>query len=407
MDDSTIVFNKNNDIYLINKELKKSSLSFKNRLQSIIYDSNFVNLVHQNLNLPIIANERCGLWYTSEKSGSCYFKSTDGHTNVWSFSTRRLNLHLLPIIQQNGGIIIIDSTRRGKPMPDSLLKTIPIWCSVLNSILYEEEDDFWLNLPEIVPKHEYNSILKLIPSFIQTVRSMNLFSKETQKLRKPLKTIWLYPGCDPQILNDDAYNICLVSVSKQVPIHKTIQIKAKNDSILHFDYVQGSADDHELWVPRSLLPTFGPTQFWEIFDKIVDKSTGYLPSWINDDELEEMIGKLLLQTSDNGANEIEVNAVGDTGLYIGSINRNYEAKKVSNFKQVIVLSDKFRINEYPEKQEGNIDALIANYSIPNNKKGSNILRSILPDIMSKFDPIQVPLLILCGSGSDISVGVLA
>lgn len=31
-----------------------------------------------------------------------------------------------------GGCIIVDSTRRGKRFPDSMSKTIPIWCCVLN-----------------------------------------------------------------------------------------------------------------------------------------------------------------------------------------------------------------------------------------------------------------------------------
>ena len=32
--------------------------------------------------------------------------------------------------------IIVDSTRRGKAMPDALSKTIPIWCAVINLVLF-------------------------------------------------------------------------------------------------------------------------------------------------------------------------------------------------------------------------------------------------------------------------------
>lgn len=35
--------------------------------------------------------------------GGAYFKSTDGHTNNWSFNLRRPNLHLLPILIQSRG----------------------------------------------------------------------------------------------------------------------------------------------------------------------------------------------------------------------------------------------------------------------------------------------------------------
>ena len=60
-------------------------------------------------NLPLIANERCGSWYIppEQKAGSAYFKSTDGHWGQWSFSTRRLNLHILEIIGEGGGSVNI------------------------------------------------------------------------------------------------------------------------------------------------------------------------------------------------------------------------------------------------------------------------------------------------------------
>lgn len=54
---------------------------------------------------PLIANERCGSWYVppDQKSGSAYFKSTDGHERAWKFSTRRLNLHLVDLVEKNDG----------------------------------------------------------------------------------------------------------------------------------------------------------------------------------------------------------------------------------------------------------------------------------------------------------------
>lgn len=32
--------------------------------------------------------------------------------------------------------IVVDSTRRGKAMPDALSKTIPVWCAVINRLLF-------------------------------------------------------------------------------------------------------------------------------------------------------------------------------------------------------------------------------------------------------------------------------
>jgi len=86
-------------------ELKRSALSIHNRLRSITSDAEFVTSISAAYGLPLVANERCGSWYipTEKKVESVYFKSTDGHTNEWSFSLRRLNLQLIDVIGKFGG----------------------------------------------------------------------------------------------------------------------------------------------------------------------------------------------------------------------------------------------------------------------------------------------------------------
>lgn len=86
--------------------LRRSALSITNRLRSIEADARFVSEVAEHYGgLPLIANERCGSWYINptHKAGSVYFKSTDGHTGVWEFSFRRLNLQVLELARQRGG----------------------------------------------------------------------------------------------------------------------------------------------------------------------------------------------------------------------------------------------------------------------------------------------------------------
>ena len=80
--------------------LKHSTLRIENRLKSIEHDAQFILQVAETYCLPLVANARCGSWYIppERKTGSAYFKSTDGHQGQWSFSTRRLNLQLLEII---------------------------------------------------------------------------------------------------------------------------------------------------------------------------------------------------------------------------------------------------------------------------------------------------------------------
>ncbi len=69
--------------------------------------------------LPLLANLRCGLWYTPQHDGTCYYKSTDGHHGAWNFSTTRLNWHVAELAAKKGGAIIVDATRKGKRFPVS------------------------------------------------------------------------------------------------------------------------------------------------------------------------------------------------------------------------------------------------------------------------------------------------
>ncbi|CAN0474608.1 unnamed protein product, partial [Ectocarpus sp. 8 AP-2014] len=81
---------------------------------------------------PVFANLRNGLWYGKDWDGTCYFKSTDGHSRRWAFSYTRLNIHLAAAAAAAGGCIVVDSTRAGKRFPDSFTATVPIWCCLLN-----------------------------------------------------------------------------------------------------------------------------------------------------------------------------------------------------------------------------------------------------------------------------------
>lgn len=105
---SDLVFSEqaNHNFSRILGDLKRANLSIPNRLRSIQQDARFVEQVASTYGLPLVANERCGSWYIdpSLKAASAYFKSTDGHTGQWKFSTRRLNLHLLDLIGRHDGL---------------------------------------------------------------------------------------------------------------------------------------------------------------------------------------------------------------------------------------------------------------------------------------------------------------
>jgi tRNA A64-2'-O-ribosylphosphate transferase len=150
--------------------LKRSALSIRNRLTSIISDSEFVDSVAKAYELPLVANERCGSWYipVDKKVEGVYFKSTDGHMGEWGFSMRRLNFQLLDIVQKYRGAVVVDSTRRGKSMPDALSKTIPIWCCVINRALFTTEGEHAMYTPpQAVSSSEHAQISSRIDGFVQ------------------------------------------------------------------------------------------------------------------------------------------------------------------------------------------------------------------------------------------------
>ena len=74
--------------------------------------------------LPVLANLRCGRWYLRAPSPAetAYFMSKDGHRGQWDMSLRRLNLTLLDAVLAAGAALLVDSTGRGKPVPDSFAK---------------------------------------------------------------------------------------------------------------------------------------------------------------------------------------------------------------------------------------------------------------------------------------------
>lgn len=82
-------------IYRAARRIKRQENTLYNALRSIYEDSVFVaEIAGLWPALPLLANLRCGRWYSPRFYGSCYFKSTDGHTNNWDFNTSRLNLHV-------------------------------------------------------------------------------------------------------------------------------------------------------------------------------------------------------------------------------------------------------------------------------------------------------------------------
>ncbi|KAI1215025.1 initiator tRNA phosphoribosyl transferase [Annulohypoxylon truncatum] len=253
---SELVFSPqaNHNFSRILSDLKRANLSITNRLRSIREDADFVSEVAAAFSRPLIANERCGSWYIppETKAGSAYFKSTDGHTGQWRFSTRRLNLQLLSIIGNNDGCIIVDSTRRGKRMPDALSKTVPIWCCVLNHVLFPDTPVFheFYTPPNAVSESEHAQIESRIPEHVGSLRALGLdLDILRQQVKKPLRPMWVTQESQLVPMDevfDDFHPVICCTSSRRV----------LGGEMSEGGYIQGAGDDTENWALGLTPPVF-------------------------------------------------------------------------------------------------------------------------------------------------------
>ncbi|XP_042488923.1 uncharacterized protein C3F10.06c isoform X2 [Macadamia integrifolia] len=278
-------------IYKASRYIKRKQNSLFNALRSIYEDSIFVGEIKQLWpDLPVLANLRCGLWYSPQFESTCYFKSTDGHCNNWSFNTSRLNLHVVRLAGQSGGCIIVDSTRKGKRFPDSMAKTIPIWTCVLNRAIVnyvretrgkDENAQRWemssgceagstehvpcdwdcsLHLPLWVSGTEKAAIEDRLEDWTRQLEASGAdIGSLASILRKPLRPLWISQKTViwlNEVPDYDSWGftpIILVSASSSSGI-----IQQRSTSEYSWQYIPGAGDDEESWA-RGLSPNI----FWK------------------------------------------------------------------------------------------------------------------------------------------------
>ncbi|PGH08561.1 tRNA '-O-ribosylphosphate transferase [Blastomyces parvus] len=386
--------------------LRKSALSITNRLRSIEADSEFAQRVADYYELPLVANERCGSWYipTDRKAGSAYFKSTDGHEGQWDFSLRRLNLQLLDIVKKNGGCVIVDSTRRGKSMPDALSKTVPIWAAVMNRALFPDDKAFHdVQFPQnFLGASEESQIEKRIDSFVVSLNSLKLNMQELKaRLGKPIRLAWatrefFWPEY-PEEEMDNFHLVVLCSASKRV----------RGAEMSEGGYIQGAGDDSEAW-------SYGltPKIFWE------NKSTLFAT---DEEDLPGLIGELLEKHHREMEEEAATLIKPTANIYIGRRDRKCGSEANSREMNKENLFD-LQINcNDPEAERGADTSLTGtttekdqktlNLGCPLGKLGSRHLRKVLSKVEQfvalhfSRNPSQ-SLLVTCDNGKDLSAGTI-
>ncbi|KZV25549.1 hypothetical protein F511_26963 [Dorcoceras hygrometricum] len=283
-----------NSIYKVSRAIKRRDNSLYNALRSIYEDSIFVGEISQLWpELPLLANLRCGLWYSPKFDSNCYFKSTDGHTNNLSFNTSRLNLHVALLSGQRGGCMIVDSTRKGKRFPDSMSKTIPIWTCVLNRAIFKyrmalgglhasehdliglgQDSAYWdcsLHLPLWVSQAEKVMIEKRLEGWTKELEASGAdIASLASSLKKPLRPLWIsqktviWLNEVPDYDSWDFTPVILVSASSS-----SGNFQQHTTSEFSWNYIAGAGDDEESW-SRGLRPDL----FWKHAHDVIRSDPG-------------------------------------------------------------------------------------------------------------------------------------
>ncbi|KAI7831072.1 tRNA A64-2'-O-ribosylphosphate transferase [Kickxella alabastrina] len=397
-----------NSIHKIGDQLRREARSTYNRLRSIDDDAGFVRNVSELLpSYPVIANERCGLWYVDPSvahAQTVYFKSTDGHNGNWKFSLRRANTQLFNVLRQYSGCLIVDSTRQGKRMPDSFSRTIPIWCAVWNMArslvegLQPETGVTEVHVPpSIVSPSERSQINKLVPGFAKSLVESGIDVQGLlQGISKPLRPIWITQDHSLFMPPDftDANFIPIVCVCASAVLFNDQRVEASFGRSAYL-YVQGSADDHELWA-QGLTARL----FWKHRRQLLENK---------DTCLDVAQSIVLRERQSEGDDDLgacgKFNFVAHTNIAVGGRVGGRPPECWSQFDAVINCGSP----EYEPNKDRALESQYLFLSIPEGKRGQVELGRSIPqalEFVRSFvgDP-QKRILVHCSQGVDRSVGI--
>ncbi|KAI8925018.1 tRNA A64-2'-O-ribosylphosphate transferase [Entophlyctis helioformis] len=433
-------------------QVRKDTKSILNRLRSIQHDAGFVEYVARWMpSLPVVPNERAGTWYVHPSlrmhGQSVYFKSTDGHFGKWDFNLRRLNYHILAFIAQHGGCIIVDITRKGKRFPDAMAKTIPLWCAVINRAIakhqlgkdpadaqhtasgaasadrlegHQAKWDLRLHCPLSVSESEHSQMSALVDGFAdKLIASFVDVSAIAAMITKPLRPLWITPvtrmfmaseagrplWTDPKTELDFIPIVCL-SASMD-PLHMDTDDIPVMPVGSGFEYVQGAADDSELWAPG-----LTSALFWDHVDGLDLQNTTAAAC-------EQDVLSLIKSASAAGNDKDDCIASGEsskehfqwivgTGIAVGSFHAAAPPACWECF-DVIINCGAREFDSNMQHRDGKQGKLYVYLDIPEGKKGQNQLFACIPTVIESVSGKWMQpgrrILVHCMQGKDRSVGI--
>ncbi|KAG6836477.1 hypothetical protein H0H93_007646 [Arthromyces matolae] len=173
-------------------------------------------------------------------------------------------------------MIIADSTRAGKRMPDALSKTVPIWCAVVNRAIVRRHpgpdksswDTALYTPPGVVSGQEHHQIELRLDAWAEALYKSSF---DLPALPAPLRPFWITPATT---------TFPTFTTSSGSPFLPVICLSASRQSedarrTAGFSYIQGSGDDHELW---SMGLT--PAHYWRHASVLLSAGRSDLPDLV-------------------------------------------------------------------------------------------------------------------------------
>lgn len=281
--------------------------------------------------------------------------------------------------------IIVDSTRRGKSMPDALSKTIPIWTTVMNRVLFPErtESHEVATPPTVVGESEHAQIAARMSGFVESLKTLGLdLATVRQKITKPLRPIWVTPTSSlPSVRPEfsEFHPVVLLTASSRV---------SGSESTSDTGYVQGAADDAEAWAQGLTAPLF-----WQHSETLLSTP---------EDMIEEVIAGLVAQGDGNKGSQLTAIGPGQR-VAIGMIDAAETDAQETDI--VITVSPK-----ESDVLRSKMKSRYLHLTLADGKVGSRQLRHSLPNLVASVKTqisasLTSRFVVADANGKDQGVGV--
>lgn len=272
-------------------------------------------------------------------------------------------------------------------MPDALSKTVPIWVTVLNRLLFPDLSECHsLHVPiDVVSASEKQQIESRLEDFLAQVKTLDLdlVGFRAKLSGRPMRCVWQRPGDAADFDVGEAHQFNTIVLC-------TASNRASTERSTDVHYIQGAADDHETW---SL--GLSAAAFWAHSEQLLSCSEQDLP---------ELVASLLAESPSNRMIDQSVLIKPTNFLWLAS-----EASAELHAADFdIIISCTTKRSEVIAK---NFKKRYICLTCTTGKVGSRQLRAelsqvlVLPELVNAATETTSPrILVTCQSGMDLAVG---